>query len=288
MAVIQRPWAPAPDEALWWFRPGSIFPARPRPLDFTLEVWASTAGLTRGLVLLNYPLYQIRPRLIDGELYVASVPSGIAEHDPESKMGLLRDSSLRYTRNPRGAWEHSVKPTVQRSNSWMAEALPESPVDLAERLRQLRRAREMQWFLTDRAVVGTLALLRKRLRDLPADSEDRPQTAAAVEEATAVLHEALAIVRDEGGTNLNAFIEQTAKRLVDIKVLDAPDDVYWLEWREVRQALTEPGDWKRRAGERKAHAPATLSTVPEEIGSTPAPNALHMHLVREVLALLAA
>src|SRR5206468_6593212 len=87
MAVIQRPWAPAPDEVLWWFRPGSIFPARPRPLDFTLELFAETSGLTRGLILLNFPLYEIRPRLIDGELYFASVPSGIAERDPQCKLG---------------------------------------------------------------------------------------------------------------------------------------------------------------------------------------------------------
>ncbi len=289
VAVTERPWAPAPDQALWWFRPVSIFPARPRPLDFTLEVFASTSGLTRGLVLLNYPLYQIRPRLIDGELYVASVPSGIAERDPESKMGLLRDSSLRYTRNPRGPWEQTIKQKVEGWNSWMAEALPDSPADLAERLRQLRRGREMQWFLTDRGVVGSLALLRKRLEDLPADSEDRPKEAAAIEEGTGVLHEALALVRDQGGAHLNAFIEQTAKRLVDSKVLDAPDDVHWLEWREVRQALTEPGNWRDRAVERKARALATSNRpVPQEIGPRPAPNALHMHLIREVLGLLAA
>src|SRR4030095_13609684 len=106
---MERPWAPAVDEELLWFRPGSIFPPRPRPLDFTLEVYAVCSALTPALVSLNSPLYQIRPRLIDGELYLASVPSGIAEREPETKLGLLRDASLRFTRNIRGPWERDVR-----------------------------------------------------------------------------------------------------------------------------------------------------------------------------------
>jgi len=288
-ATSDRPWAPAPDEALLWFRPGGIFPARPRPLDFTLEVYALISGLTRALVSLNYPLYQLRPRLIDGELYVASVPSGIAEREPEIKMGLLRDASLRFTRNLRGPWERQIRPEVEGYSSWMAEALPESPADLAERFRQLRRVREMQWFVTDRSVVGSFALLRKRLDDIPEDSEDRPKVAAAVEDGTAVLRDALTLVRDQGLVHLDAFVEQVAERLVDLKVLSATEDIRWLEWREVRQALTEPGDWKARAAERKAEAlRAHNGPVPDEIGPPLAPNALHMHLVREVLGVLAA
>lgn len=289
MAITERPWAPAPDEVLLWFRPGGIFPARPRPLDFTLEIYALTGGLTRGLVSLNYPLYQIRPRLIDGELYVASVPSGIAEREPETKMGLLRDASLRFTRNIRGPWERAIRQEVEGYSSWMAEPLPEAPADLAERFRQVRRVREIQWFVMGRSVVGAFALLRKRLDDLPANSEDRPKVAAAVEDGTAVLRDALDLVRDQGGAHLGGFLERTAKRLTDMRVLDAPEDIHWLEWREVRQALAEPGDWKARAAERKAQAlTAPSGPVPDEVGSQPAPNALHMHLVREVLGLLAA
>src|SRR6266542_4389391 len=150
---MDRPWAPASDAALLWFRPGSIFPARPRPLDFTLEIHALCSGLTRALVSLIYPLYQIRPRLIDGELYLASVPSGIAEREPETKMGLLRDASLRFTRNIRGPWEREVRREVERYSSWMAEPLPDAADALAERFRQLRRVRVMQWFAMDRSVV---------------------------------------------------------------------------------------------------------------------------------------
>ncbi len=288
MAVTERPWAPAPDGALRWFRPGGIFPARPRPLDFTLEVYALTGGLTRGLVSLNYPLYQIRPKLIDGELYLASVPSGIAEREPETKMGLLRDASLRFTRNIRGPWERAIRREVEGYSSWMADALPEAPTDLAERFRQARRVREMQWFVTDRAVVGSFALLESRLDDLPADSEERPKVAAAVEDGRAVLRDALDLVRDKGGAHLDGFVERTAERLVDLGALGATDDIHWLEWREVRQALTEPGDWRARAAERRAQAlRAGNGPVPAEIGPPPAPNALHMHLVREVLGLLA-
>ncbi len=289
LAIVERPWAPAPDEALLWFRPGGIFPARPRPLDFTLDVYALTSGLTRALVSLNYPLYQIRPRLIDGELYLASVPSGIAEREPETKMGLLGDASLRFTRNIRGPWERQIRREVEGYSSWMAEALPESSADLAERFRRLRRVREMQWFVMDRSVVGSFALLRKRLDDLPADSEDRPKVAAAVEDGTAVLRDALALVRDQGVLHLDSFVEQTGERLVAMKVLSDTEEIRWLEWREVRQALTEPEDWKARAAERKAQAlSAHNSPAPDAIGPRPAPSALHMHLVREVLGLLAA
>jgi len=289
LAIADRPWAPAPDVALLWFRPGSIFPARPRPLDFTLEVYALTSGLTRALVSLNYPLYQIRPRLINGDLYLASVPSGIADRDPETKMGLLRDASLRFTRNIRGPWERQIRREVEGYSSWMTAPLPESLSDLAERFRQLRRVREMQWFVMDRSVLGSFALLRKSLDDLPAASEDRPKIAAAVEDGTAVLRDALALVRDQGLVHLNAFVEQTANRLVDMGVLGATEDIRWLEWREVRQALTEAGDWKARAAERKAQAlTPRVATLPDEIGPPLAPNALHMHLVREVLDSLAA
>lgn len=287
--LMDRPWAPAPDEALLWFRPGSIFPARPRPLDFTLEVYALTSGLSRALVSLNYPLYQVRPRLIDGELYLASVPSGIAEREPDTKMGLLRDASLRFTRDIRGPWEREVRHEVEGYSSWMAAALPESPSDLAERFRHLRRVRVMQWFAVVRSVVGPFALLRRSLDDLPEDSEDRPKIAAAVEDGTAVLRDALLLVRDQGLADLNAFVAQTAQRLVEMQVLGATEDIRRLEWREVRQALTEPGDWRARAAERKAQAlRARKGPVPNEIGPPLGPNALHMHLVPEVVALLAA
>lgn len=289
MAIVERPWAPAPDEALRWFRPGSIFPARPRPLDFTLEVYALTSGLTRALVSLNYPLFQIRPRLIDGELYVASVPSGIAERDPDSKIGLLRDASLRFTRNIRGPWEREVRREVEGYSSWMAAALPESPSDLAERFRSLRRVRLMQWFAMGRSVVGSFALLRKGLDDLPEDREARSKVASAVEDGAAVLRDALALVRDEGLAQLDAFVEQTAKRLVEMQVLGTSEEIRWLEWGEVRLALTEPGDWTARAADRKAQTLGPRDgPVPDEIGPPAPPNALHMYLVREVLGLLTA
>ena len=286
LAITERPWAPAPDEALLWFQPGSPFPARPRPLDFTFEVYALAGGLTRGLVSLNYPLYQIRPKLIHGELYVASVPSGIAEREPETKLGLLRDASLRFTRNIRGPWERAIKPEVEGYNSWMAEPLPESPAEVAERFRQARRVREMQWFVADRAVVGSFALLKSRFDDMPASAEGRDKVAAAVEDGAAVLHEAMQLIREQGGVRLDDFIRRTSRRLVDMQVL-APGDIHWLEWREVRRALTEPGDWKAIAAERKAQAEKLQpGSIPEEIGTNPGPKALHMYLVHEVLELL--
>lgn len=288
MAITERPWAPAPDEALLWFQAGSPLPARPRPLDFTLEVYALTGGITRGLVSLNYPLYQLRPKLINGELYLASVPSGIAEREPETKLGLLRDASLRFTRNIRGPWERGIKPEVEGYSAWMAEDLPDSPAEVSERFRQARRVREMQWFVADRAVVGSLALLKSRLDDMPANVEGRDKVAAAVQDGDAVLKEAMQLVRDEGGARLEDFVRRTSHRLVDMKVL-APGDVHWLEWREVRRALTEPGDWKAVAAERKAQAAkAQGGSAPNQVGPDPGPTALHMYLVREVLALLAA
>jgi hypothetical protein len=171
----------------------------------------------------------------------------------------------------------------------MAEPLPSSPSDLAERFRQLRRVRLMQWFAMDRSVVGSFALLRQNLADLPEDSGDRPKMSTAVEDGLAVVQDALALVRDEGRARLDAFVEQTAKRLVETGTLAGPADIQWLEWHEVRQALTTPGDWKARAAARRTET-STLTTgsVPEEIGPPLSPNALHMHLVREVVDLLGA
>lgn len=237
---------------------------------------------------LNYPLYQIRPKLIDGELYVASVPSGIAEREPETKLGLLRDASLRFTRNIRGPWERAIKQEVEGYSAWMAEDLPDSPAEVAERFRQARRVREMQWFVTDRAVVGSFALLKSRLDDMPASAEGRDKVAAAVEDGAAVLKEAMQLVREEGGARLEDFVRRTSKRMVDMRVL-APGDIHWLEWREVRRALIEPGDWKAIAAERKARGEKPpAGSVPNQFGPDPSPSALHMYLVREVLALLAA
>ena len=269
-----------------WFRPGGFFAQRPRPLDFTFELYALTGGLTRGLVSLNYPLYAIRPKLIDGYLYLASVPSGIAEREPETKLGLLRDASLRFTRNIRGLWEKAIKGEVEGYSRWLDEALPDNPADVAERVRQARRVREMQWFVIDRAVVGSYALAKSRFDEMSPSTENYERVKVAVADGAEVVKEALKLVRDEGTAKMEEFVRRVSHRLVDMSVL-APGEIHWLEWKELRQALTEPGDWKARAAERKAAAQQQPSGEPaEHVGVNLPPDALRMHLVREVVDLL--
>jgi hypothetical protein len=290
MVLAERPWAPARDDELWWFRPGSILPARPRPLEFTLDVRALTFALTRGLVSLNFPLYEIRGRLIEGELYLASVPSGLWELDPTAKTQLLWDASLRFTRSIRAPWEREVGREVESYNGWLAEAgaAGASDSELAQRWRRLRRVRGNQWYAMIRAVVGPLAMLQRRLADLPADSPDRPGVAAIADEGTVILQDALGLVRQQGSALTETVVALTAGRLVDAGRLATADDIRWLEWGEAREALTAAGDWQERVAQRQAAARAAPSPAPETVGPPLAPDAWHMYLVREVLALLAA
>src|SRR5207302_8299748 len=114
------PWAPPADVTLTWFRPGGMLPDRPRPLEFTLGIQAFTYGLAHALESLNFPLYDVRPRLIDGQLYLAAVPSAMAESDLERRMRRMRDATLRFSRNIRPPWEHAIRREVEEYNERIA------------------------------------------------------------------------------------------------------------------------------------------------------------------------
>lgn len=291
MTLELRPWAPATDDELTWFRPRSIFPGRPRPLEFTLEVYALTFGLTHALVSLNFPLYEVRAHLFDGELYLGSTPSGLWEQDPEAKMRLLWDSSLRFTRDIRAPWERAIRQEVEGYSAWMSEtaAVLDSGADASERLRRLRRVRGMQWYAMMRAVVGPVAMLQRRLAEVAPTSVDRAPLAAVAEDGEAVLREALALVRAQGAALLDSVVARVAQRLVEMGRLATPEEARWLEWPEMRQALAGAGDWRARAMERSATAAlAVPGPSPETIGPPLAPEAPRMYLLREVVELLAA
>lgn len=291
MVLAKHPWAPAADDELLWFRPGSIFPSRPTPLEFTLDVYALASGLSHSLVSLNFPLYQIRARLVDGELYLGSVPSGLWALDPDAKTTLMQDASLRYTRNLRAPWERDVRREVESYNSLMkglASSAAESDAELAEQFRRLRRERDKQWHAFLRAVVGPLAMLHRRLEQLAPDSPDRETVAKTAADGGAVLEEGLALVREEGSALATEMVEKVARRLVEKGALASNQEITWLEWEEIREALVSPGDWAQRASARKAAAQGTRpSEPPATFGPPLAPSARHMDLVPEVLALLA-
>src|SRR5207248_9685866 len=122
---LGTPWAPPADDALTWFAAEGRFPARPRPLEHTGEIYAFVYGASHALESLNFPLYQLRSRLIDGRLYFAAVPSAVAEHDLPRRMQRLADASVRYTRDLRAAWERDGRQEVETYNRWL-EASPEA------------------------------------------------------------------------------------------------------------------------------------------------------------------
>lgn len=281
-----RPWAPASDEELTWFRPGGIFPSRPQSLEYSLEIYGLTFGLTHALVSLNFPLYEVRSQLFDGELYLATVPSGLWERDPKGKERLLWDSSLRFTRNIRGPWERDIRNEVLGYSSWMSEAMKDHG-DPDAALKRLRRIRGTQWYALMRAVVGPVAMLQSRVRELPADSPDRSSAATIAQDGAAVLREGLGLVREEGRTLLNGVVERVGQQLADLDRLDAGEDAWWLAWAELRAAASEPGHWPARVAERKAASQTRPQPPAELIGPDLPADAPHMYLVRDVLALLA-
>ena len=97
------PWSPPGDDQLTWFKPHGTMPTHPKPLEYTVAVEAFAFGVSRALESLYFPLYEVRPRLVDGELYFASVPSEMAERELDAQLGRMRDSGLRFTRSVRGA-----------------------------------------------------------------------------------------------------------------------------------------------------------------------------------------
>jgi hypothetical protein len=270
-------WKPLAEDQLTWFRPSGRLTARLSLLDFTFEVYALTWGITRALESLYFPFYELRGRLIDGQLYLASVPSAFAERDLEAQLQRMRDSGLRFTRNIRATWERAIKGEVEEYNEAMAAFPPAdiSPSELADQLSQLRRTRGNQWFAATRAVFGPIAMLEH------GDSEP------ISEDAWAVVDEALVLIRDRGTELLTGALNRVGQQLVQVGAIDRPHDVHWLEYQEVRDALRDGRDFRRLVAERSNRfAPSDAREGPATIGPSLPPDAPRMHLLREVLALV--
>ena len=286
MSQAAAVWVPAADEVLAWFTPAGAFPETPGPLEYTLEVHARAFGLSRALGSLNFPLYEFRTRLADGNLQLAVVPSGLAARDMDAQFRRLADASVRFTRDIRRPWEtatrsHAVREEVVSYNDEMAEALPAdgSPADLADGLRRLRRARGTQWYAAIRAVFGPAAVLQRQIDDRPGAPETDRLT-AAVADARGVIDDARQLLAQGGGL-VDAAAGRAGGKLVQLGALDGADDVRWLELEEVREALRSATSM-RAAVERRRKAAA----APAAADAVAPPDAPELYLVPEILALI--
>jgi hypothetical protein len=270
-------WKPATNEELSWFRPPGRLTPRPRPLDYTFETYAYVWGLNRALESLYFPLYELRTQLIDGELYLASLPSPFAERDLEAQLRRMRDSGLRFTRNVRATWDRHIKPEVEAYTEVMARfpAAGASGAEVAEGLNQLRRARGNQWYSAIRAVFAPVAMMEHESdQQLP-------------EDVRSVIAEALNLIDREGGVARGGALRRVGDGLVQLGAIQRADDVHYLGYGEVRDALRHGGDRSALVAERAAaHRPSKGAVLPETFGPALPPNSPRMHLVREVLALI--
>ena len=282
-------WIPAADEELTWFRPPGAFPEMPGRLEYTLEVHARAFGLTRALSSLNFPLYELRTRLAEGNLQLAVVPSGMAERDMDAQFRRLADASVRFTQNIRRPWEtatrsHAVREEVVSYNDWMSQAVPAdgSPADLADGMRRLRRVRGLQWYTAARAVFGPAAVLQRRIDDLEGgDAAEIERLTAQVADSRGVIDDARELLAQGGGL-ADAAAGRAGAKLAELGSLDAADDVRWLELEEVREALRSSASMQATVDQRKA-APAPSGAG--DTGPEP-PDAPELYLVPEVLALI--
>lgn len=284
-------WVPLSDAELTWFVADEKLLPPPRPLEYTVEVAAFAFGLTRGLESLEFPITEVRPRLVDGRVYLAPVPSAQAETDIHRRMENVRDLSLRFTRNIKGFWEQQVRPKIEGYNKWMAEFVSASgsSQELAERLRELRRVRGNQWFNVIRPVVAPTALLHRWAEEAEqrgGDSAAVQSLVRAADDGVAATREALGLVR-RGRTILLSALHEVGGRLTGAGFIDDPEDIFWLQWMEVRQTLQNGGDRRALVTQRKADASRSgRSPTPALIGPPLPPDAPRMYLIPEVLRLL--
>jgi hypothetical protein len=97
--------------------------------------------------------------------------------------------------------------------------------------------------------------------------------------------EVLDLVANRGGGLFQTAIERVGQRLTDDGCIDAPDDVNWLEWMELRDALVHPTRRQSLVAERMAEAERPAVSEPLMIGPTLPSDAPRMYLIREVLQL---
>ena len=279
-AVSETPWAPLPDDRLSWIRVDGRLFYLPRPLDYTLEIHALVFGLTYALESIEFPLYALRSRLVNGRVYLAAVPSAVAEADLAQRLKNIHAQSVRFTRNIEDAWERQIKPEVERYNRRFAElgSFTGSAPELAQRLRQLRRERGNQWFAAIRGVIAPAVLLQQNVAEFGA---------AVIETAKRLTGAALALVADQGGKLITGALVSIGQRLTDAGVIDRAEDIFWLEWQEVTGLLQVAEDRCTLVAERKRDSGLNLSvTMPDAMGPDLPADAPRMYLLADILWLL--
>jgi hypothetical protein len=274
-AGAKVPWAPPPDDELTWLRYDGVLPSRPRPLELSLAVEAFRYGLGHALDSLNFPLHAVRARLFDGQLYLAPVPSAMAEGDLDRRMRRMRDATLRFSRNIRASWERAIRQEVVEYNERLAAFAPAdaTTAEIADGLFGFKRLRANQWFAPIRAVIAPTAMLQAGIGDTPPD------------DAMAVVQEVRDLVIDQGTARFDAAIGRIAERLSRAGCLDTQDDVYWLEYGELADALSSDPPLQATVTARRAAVQSPVAERPVTIGPPLPPDAPRMYLFREVLAL---
>jgi hypothetical protein len=276
----EKPWTPPSDEQLNWFRADQKMFAAPCPLNYTLEIHALVFGLTFALESLEFPLYALRSRLVTGRVYLAAVPSAMAESNLPQRLKNIHAQSLRFTRNIERAWERQLKPEIELYNRRFDEianfAGPAS--ELAEKLRKLRRQRGNQWFTAIRGVVVPTVLLQRNA------DEFVTEIGSLAENLT---RQALEAVADRGKTLIRLVAARIGERLVEAKVIDKAEEVFWLEWTEILELLQSRKDRRPLVDERQAQAARDAdSPSPSILGPSLPPDAPRMYLIGEILKLL--
>jgi hypothetical protein len=245
-------------------------------LDYTLEIHALVFGLTYALESIEFPLYALRSRLVHGRVYLAAVPSAMAEDDLPQRLRNIHDQSLRFTRNIERAWERQIKPEVEMYNRWFDEvaSFTGPSTELAGMIRKLRRARGNQWFTAIRGVVAPAVLLRQNAGELGSDigvlAENLPRLA-------------LAMVAESGKALISCALARAGERLAQAGAIENGADVFWLEWGEVCDLLQSPVDHRGIVAQRKLASERDAAEVAASLGPRLPPDAPRMFLIPEIL-----
>lgn len=271
-----RSWRPATDEELAWFKVGGVLPTHPKPLQLTCAVHAFTYGVTHALESLYFPFYELRHRSINAQLYLAVVPSGLADRDIEARTRTVNDRTIRF-RDILGGWRREVRPQVEEDLERMASFPPSGPSgeELHEAWLRLRRVRANQWFAPTRAVICPTALLTVGVGEGRAD------------EARKAVEEVREVVIRKGTDVLNAAVDRLGGHLVRTGCLAAAEDVLWLEFDEVSTALEKgSGPYRETVATRKSRAAADNRAGPATVGAPLDLNDRRLFLLPEIFDLL--
>jgi hypothetical protein len=96
-------------------------------------------------------------------------------------------------------------------------------------------------------------------------------------------------VRDllhRGGATFGAALDRTGALLARAGCIDAPEDIAWLEYAEVRVALGHGGAYQATLSARRSEANLAKEVGPARVGPPLPPDAPRMYLVREVFDLI--